>query len=264
MTRSRFLLVDQNSRHTERSEDTPEFISGAIDVQMWQVRGGRVCAWKDNITPSLCFLFCVCVCLCSNKTIVPLLPHVCVRDVVFQPLCVFVSKCLPAFVSVSLCVYWVNPGVNIRLTGEHSLGALEPKLPKLHFVKGTEDLNASSARAGASHAALYNLFSGCKNSHCLQASLSPAMWSCNFQEHEWRLHFSFQACFHSIKSLNKGKTLKRDTALPSYRGPAGDQRGRRLAAGCVHTADRSMTTPQCRWALSSCPIYHPPRHKHNS
>lgn len=65
--------------------------------------------------------------------------------------------------------------MNIRLTGEHSLGALEPKLPKLHFVKGTEDLNASSARAGASHAALYNLFSGCKNSHCLQASLSPAM-----------------------------------------------------------------------------------------
>lgn len=191
--------MDQNSRHTERSEDTPEFISGAIDVQMWQVRGGRVCAWKDNITPSLCFLFCVCVCLCSDKTIVPLLPHVCVRDVVFQPLCVFVSKCLPAFVSVSLCVYWVNPGVNIRLTGEHILGALEPKLPKLHFVKGTEDLNASSARAGASHAALYNLFSGCKNSHCLQASLSPAMWSCNFQEHEWRLHFSFQACF----SLNK-------------------------------------------------------------
>lgn len=48
--------------------------------------------------------------------------------------------------------------MNIHLTGEHSRGALEPKVPKLHFVKGAEDLSASSLRAGASHTVLYNPF----------------------------------------------------------------------------------------------------------
>ena len=48
--------------------------------------------------------------------------------------------------------------MKIRLTGEHSLGALEPKLPQLHFMKGAEDLNISSLGAGVSHAALCNLF----------------------------------------------------------------------------------------------------------
>lgn len=195
MSQSRLLFVDRNSRRTERSEDIPEFMRGARDVQKRHV---GVLEWQRNFNS---LSFCS---LCSDETILPLFPNVCLRDAVFQPVCVcvFVSKCLPAFASVSLCVYWAYPGVNIRLTGERSLGALEPKLPKLHFVKGTEDLNASSARAGVSHAALCNLFSaldsGCKNSHCLQASLSPAMWSRNFQEHKGRLHFSFWACFHSI------------------------------------------------------------------
>lgn len=62
----------------------------------------------------------------------------------------------------------------------------------------------------------------------------------------------------------KIKREREDEHLPSYTGPAGDQRERRLAAGCVHTADRSMTAPQCRWAPSSCPKCRLPRWTHKT
>lgn len=67
--------------------------------------------------------------------------------------------------------------MNICLTGEHSLGALEPNQPQLHFVKGAEELDASSLRTGVSHAALCNAFAALalKKSHCLQASPSLSM-----------------------------------------------------------------------------------------
>lgn len=67
--------------------------------------------------------------------------------------------------------------MNICLTGEHSLGALEPNLAQLHFVKGAEELDASSLRTCVSHAALCNAFAALtlRKSHCLEASPSSGM-----------------------------------------------------------------------------------------
>lgn len=124
-----------------------------------------ICLLSSNLSPSLF----------SDEMTAPRCVYVC-DDAVTRLL--YVCVCLSAFASVSLCMYPIQPSMNICLTGERSLGALEPKLPKLHFVRGAEDLNASPRRAGVSHAELCNLFAvlggGCKKSHCLQASLSAA------------------------------------------------------------------------------------------
>lgn len=98
-------------------------------------------------------------------------------DAVIQPLCVFVCKCLSAFVSVSV---FLGPAEREHPSDRRAQPwCIRAQLPQLHFVKGAKDLNASSQRAGVSHAALCNLFAALelrlKKSHCLQASPSPGV-----------------------------------------------------------------------------------------
>lgn len=66
----------------------------------------------------------------------------------------------------------VKSSVNLFLTGEHSAGALEPKLPQLHFVKGAEYSSGSSLRVFVSHPALCNVLQ--LSSEAGHVTLSPS------------------------------------------------------------------------------------------
>ena len=99
--------------------------------------------------------------------------------------------------------------MNIRLTGEHSLGASEPKLPQPHFVKGAEDLNASSQGASASHIGHYVIY--LQLSSKVEEEVTSSSTSAtshvihNFEEHRLRVCFSLSAGFQLTKSSKKKK-----------------------------------------------------------
>ena len=70
-------------------------------------------------------------------------------------LCINVCICFCA----AMCTYWrAEQSMNIHLTGVHGLGiTLQPKQPQLHFWKGAQDLNVSSAEAATFNTALCNI-----------------------------------------------------------------------------------------------------------
>lgn len=133
---------------THMCERTVEFISGASDGHV--IDGGRrgEVRGSDRDTErqciNMCYLFsgCVCVCVLWWDDCSPVCTHtvwVCTPGTMpLFSLCVSLCVSVCLHLCILLCVFMycrVQPSVNIRLTGEQSPGALEPKLPQLHFVR---------------------------------------------------------------------------------------------------------------------------------